>query len=126
MQEQQKEINELKEALKSAGNAQSISSVSSSETTNAASKTERDALLKQNAPNPFAKNTSIQFALPANATQGQLMVYNMNGTLVKSFTVTKGQNQVTFDKGALTSGNYMYALIVDGKKIDSKTMTLTK
>jgi hypothetical protein len=84
------------------------------------------AFLQQNAPNPFSQSTTIRFTLPPSAKQGQLAIYDMNGGMVRSFTVSGSQNQVTVDKGSLTSGNYMYSLIVDGKKVDTKTMVLTK
>jgi hypothetical protein len=35
-------------------------------------------------------------------------------------------NQVTIDGGTLSSGQYVYSLVVDGKKVDSKQMVLTK
>ncbi len=33
-------------------------------------------------------------------------------------------NEVTINAGALSSGQYMYSLLVDGKKVDSKNMFL--
>jgi len=50
----------------------------------------------------------------------------MNGHQLKSYALDKGPNQVTLDGGAISTGQYIYSLIVDGKKIDSKTMILTK
>lgn len=38
----------------------------------------------------------------------------------------KGSGQVTIEGNALAAGTYSYQLIVDGKAIDNKLMTLTK
>ncbi len=84
------------------------------------------AYIKQNAPNPFTKNTIIQYYLPADVHTAQLVVFDMNGHQLKSYTLSKEANRVNIDASTLSSGQYIYSLIVDGKKIDSKTMILTK
>src|SRR4051794_6023717 len=84
------------------------------------------AFLKQNAPNPFTRSTVIQFNLPTQSHTAQLGVFDMSGHQLKSYPLSNGANQVTIDAGSLASGQYIYSLIVDGKKIDSKNMMLTK
>ena len=126
MQEQQTEIDDLKNTIKSLGGSEKISSAINSDEASIKTAGTTGAYLRQNAPNPFSRSTIIQFTLPASAKQGQLVVYDMNGGIVKLFSVSGSQNQVTLDKGSLASGNYMYTLIVDGKKVDTKTMILTK
>jgi Chaperone of endosialidase len=116
IQQQQQQINELKNAIAALTGKQIVSGVL----------TKEDAYLKQNLPNPFNGNTTIQFSVPASAKQAQLLVYAENGSLLKSFSLGRGQSQVTFDKGILASGNYVYTLMVDGQKVDSKNMTLIK
>jgi hypothetical protein len=125
MQEQQKQIDDLKNLVKTLSSTNQTSSAMGSD--EASTKTAvSGAFLQQNAPNPFSQSTTIRFTLPASAKQGQLVIYDMNGGMIKSFTVSGSQNQITMDKGSLTSGNYMYSLIVNGKKVDTKTMVLTK
>lgn len=115
IQKQQAQIDELKRMLVSVkGNAVSDAADLSG------------AWLKQNAPNPFRQSTTIQFSLPVSAKDAQLLVYDQSGRLVKSVAVANGQNQVSIAKGSLPSGNYVYTLMVDGKKVDSKNMIVAK
>jgi hypothetical protein len=83
--------------------------------------------LDQNAPNPFNSNTIIRYNIPLNANNAQIIVTNVSGVALKTISINnKGLGQVVITAGTLTSGNYVYSLIIDGKKIDSKQMVLTK
>jgi len=85
------------------------------------------AYLLQNTPNPFSQNTVIRCYVPSSVTKAQLIVYSIDGKLLKSYTLNnKGINEVTINTGTLSSGEYIYSLLVDGKKMDSKKMILTK
>ncbi len=85
------------------------------------------ALLQQNAPNPFSSNTVIRCTVPPTAKGAQLQVYNSSGSLLKTYTLeNKGINEITISGGTLSSGQYSYALVIDGKTADSKNMILTK
>lgn len=65
--------------------------------------------------------------VPLTAKQARLLVYNFNGNLLKTYTLTnKGMNEVIINGGTLSSGQYTYSLSVDGKMVDSKKMILTK
>lgn len=121
--EQQEKIKELENTiatLKSPG-ASSASSATATIKTNISG-----AYLKQNAPNPFNQNTTVQYYLPASVHSAQLLVQDMSGHQLKSYTLTSGANQITIDGSTLSSGQYIYSLIVDGKKVDTKNMILTK
>ncbi len=119
--EQQRKIEELEKK-----NTSSNTGVISSNSNSAISSKVINAFLKQNSPNPFRQNTAVQYSLPENVNIAQLILFDMNGHQLKSYILNKGMNQLTIDGGALSSGQYIYSLIVDGKKIDSKTMILTK
>jgi hypothetical protein len=47
----------------------------------------------------------------------QLQQYNVNG---------KGKQTITISGNSLEPGMYLYALVVDGKEVDTKRMILTK
>jgi len=51
----------------------------------------------------------------------------MNGGLIKTIPINGNGNQaITVSGSSLTAGMYYYALIVDGKEIDTKKMILTQ
>jgi len=122
IQKQQKQIDELKSMITTS----SANSGTSDELATKTANFNSGAYIKQNAPNPFLQNTAIQYYIPSSAKQAQLIVYSIDGRQLKSFSLNNGMNQVTIDGGTLSSGQYVYALVVDGKKVDSKQMVLTK
>lgn len=83
--------------------------------------------LEQNLPNPFNSNTTIHYYVPSNMTNAKIIVTSLNGIVLKEIPVTsKGDGKVMINAGSLSSGNYIYSLIVNNKEIQSKQMTLTK
>ena len=85
------------------------------------------AVLNQNAPNPFNNNTIISFNIPSYMTSAELIIVDMNGQVIKNTAITgKGSGQIVITAGSLASGNYIYTLIVNGVKIATKQMILTK
>lgn len=83
--------------------------------------------LEQNSPNPFNSNTTIHYYVPSNTTNVKIIVTSLNGIVLKEIPVTsKGDGNVIINAGTLSSGNYIYSLIVNDKQIQSKQMTLTK
>jgi len=84
------------------------------------------AVLYQNVPNPFTVKTEIKFELPDKIANAYIMIFNMQGALVKQIQLQRQQQNVTINGSELTAGMYLYSLIVDGKEIDTKRMILTK
>lgn len=83
--------------------------------------------LYQNEPNPFTERTIIRVDIAENITNANLYVYNMNGEQISEYPITeRGETSVTINGGSLNAGMYLYALIADGKVIDTKRMILTK
>ena len=115
IEKQQQEIDELKQMI----NKLSAASQSSSLNIN-------EAYLQQNVPNPSSKNTTVRCYVPSFVTAAQLVIYNANGTQLKSFTVKSGINEININAGLLLAGEYSYALVVDGNKVDSKKMVIVK
>lgn len=108
------EIAELKEQLKSyEGAGKSLS--------------ETETLLYQNNPNPFSTDTEIKMSLPESTVNATVIVYNMEGRQLKELSVKgRGETGVKISASELHAGMYLYALIVDGKVVDTKRMILTK
>ena len=86
-----------------------------------------DAKLYQNAPNPWSSETIIRYRLPMSVANACIYIYDMQGTQLKSVPATgRGESQVTLTARDLKAGMYIYALVADGKLIESKQMILTK
>lgn len=80
-------------------------------------------VLNQNIPNPFAEKTTITYSLPSSVTSAQLIFYSNSGQMIKTVEIAnRGKGQLNVFAGDLSNGNYSYALVVDGKVIESKKM----
>jgi hypothetical protein len=118
IQEQQQEI----EALKAQNNGAKKGNLNDL----AAAGLGQRAELFQNQPNPFSENTTIRYRLPDDVNAAQLYLYNMQGEQLEKFSLPKGSGSLTLKGGSLRAGMYIYALVADGKELDSKRMILTK
>lgn len=65
-------------------------------------------------PNPANDQVVVRYALPAGASQGTLMVYNMQGQTVRQLQVSESEGTVTLQVADLPSGVYMYGLEAAG------------
>lgn len=84
-------------------------------------------ILYQNTPNPFGKETVIEYYITAMQQSAYIMIYDLNGRELSRYPITAtGKGKVTVNGENLSSGVYMYSLVLDGKEIDSKRMVYTK
>jgi len=84
-------------------------------------------MLYQNVPNPFNETTIIQYSLSDDINNAQILIFNMQGTLIKSYTnLGKTTGEISINGGEFNAGMYMCSLIANGKEIDTKRMILTK
>jgi hypothetical protein len=123
LKEQQAEINELKEILKSK-TVEVKSIIEKSGNSNLLNANEYKML--QNTPNPFRSETTIQYSLPKNVNNAKIAVFDLNGTLKIQFNNLSGVSKVVINGNSLPAGMYIYSLIVDGNEVLSKKMILTK
>lgn len=83
--------------------------------------------LLQNTPNPFSTNTVIKAIVPENVNRAKIVVYNLQGLELESYSISgRGNVAVEISSGRFSSGIYIYALIADEQIIDTKKMILTK
>ncbi|MBI5540518.1 MAG: tail fiber domain-containing protein [Bacteroidia bacterium] len=83
--------------------------------------------LYQNIPNPFKEKTTIRYYLPNESTMASLLVFDMNGKLIKTYPINStGNGNIEINGGELQPGMYMYSLIANGKEVDTKKMILTE
>lgn len=80
--------------------------------------------LYQNTPNPFSQNTVIAYKIVSTATKASTQIFDMTGKTIKKIEVLPSSTQITLEANGLTPGMYMYALVVDGKLVDTKRMIL--
>jgi len=56
-----------------------------------------------------------------------MYIFDMNGKQIESFDLQeKGKQSLTIKKNKLRAGMYFYCLIVNGKEIGTKIITLTE
>jgi hypothetical protein len=86
-----------------------------------------NAHLDQNIPNPANNSTTINYYLPQNAASASINISDINGKIIKSFSLpSNGNGQVTLQTNNLSAGTYQYSLIVNGSVLDNKKMVINK
>ncbi|MEO8148649.1 MAG: tail fiber domain-containing protein, partial [Bacteroidia bacterium] len=83
--------------------------------------------LEQNQPNPFTEKSIIRFYIPSSFHSAQIIITDLSGQQLKSYNIKNaGFGEIIIHANEFAAGNYLYSLIVDGAKVDSKKMELTK
>jgi hypothetical protein len=82
--------------------------------------------LLQNRPNPFDEATIIGVIVNKEFSykKAEIVVYDLNGKIVENLPVdlVSGVNEAFYEHGYGKTGTYFYALIVDDKEIQRKSM----
>jgi hypothetical protein len=88
----------------------------------------QDAWLGQNIPNPFAGTTTIPYYIPAGVSRAELVVRDVGGRELRRLELAErgAHGQVVLEMGLLGSGTYEYALVLDGRVVAVKQMTLVR
>lgn len=122
MEKQQQQINELKALVNSlaGNNTGNKSGAINSTVVNLSDK--NAVVLNQNVPNPFAESTVINYLIPGNFIKAQMIFTTTDGKLVKVVDITENAGALNIFANDLSNGVYSYALVVDGKTLDTKKM----
>lgn len=83
-----------------------------------------DSYIKQNIPNPTSSDTKIEYSVPVGTKDGAVIVFDMTGKLIKSFTLNQTKGEVLIKGEEFGSGLFHYSLIVEGKVIETKKMLI--
>jgi hypothetical protein len=82
--------------------------------------------LFQNKPNPFNKETIIEYNVTQEGT-ASIIIFDMNGKLLKTIPVKiPGKGSVVISANDLSPGMYYYTLLVNDREVDTKKMILTE
>lgn len=82
--------------------------------------------LKQNQPNPFKTETSIEYSLPQPYRNAYITIVASGGQHVRKIELNSQSGQVTVNNKGLTPGVYIYSLVIDEKIVASNKMVLSK
>ena len=122
MQEQQQQIEELKEEIKKIS-AKQLPFGNVSDNTVFLS----DVTLAQNVPNPFTENTTIPYNIPRGFNTAALIISDQAGRTIKQIMLSKtGKGIIKINATELRAGTFSYSIVVDGKTVDSKKMIVVK
>ncbi|MES2851162.1 MAG: hypothetical protein V4685_19075 [Bacteroidota bacterium] len=80
--------------------------------------------LEQNNPDPVSEYATLSYKVPSGS-KGQIFVYNQDGVVVKTASVSKNGQSVIYVKD-MPIGIYTYSLVLNGKSILSKQMLVAR
>jgi hypothetical protein len=89
-------------------------------------------LLQQNGefsnlyPNPSNGAVTLQYELPEGETEGELVLYDLQGTEVKRYTVDNTFKNIVLNNSELASGTYFYQLISGKGVVGVKKMVVVQ
>lgn len=83
--------------------------------------------LYQNVPNPVIDFAMINVEIPRDVKQASLCFYDVNGVKVKTYNLAeRGSFSFRVSASDFKYGLYMYALIIDGRVVETKRLIVNK
>ncbi|MBK7343798.1 MAG: tail fiber domain-containing protein [Saprospiraceae bacterium] len=81
--------------------------------------------LAQNVPNPYSQETIIKYYLPKSSKNARIRVTDMTGRLMLSYDLLEtGYGEIKVEAFSLLARTYVYELIIDDQRIDTKKMVV--
>jgi len=77
-------------------------------------------------PNPNNGITTIKYLLLPSETKGEVLFYNLDGRLVKTFKVVGSIGHIQIDNSDLPSGTYLYLIRSDMNTSETKKMIINR
>ncbi|HET6254695.1 MAG TPA: T9SS type A sorting domain-containing protein [Puia sp.] len=79
-------------------------------------------------PNPANNSTIIDYSLPSGVGAATCQIYGLGGNIVTTISLpaVQGKSQVQLNTSQLAQGMYIYALVVDGKVLDTKKLVVAR
>lgn len=86
---------------------------------------DREAVLSQNAPNPFNGQTAISCYLPETSDNSRIVVYDAMGNRVHFISLEgTGHHEIILDSTGLKPGIYTYSLMIGNRLAATKRMVV--
>jgi hypothetical protein len=117
LQEQQQQIDELKEM---------VNQLMKAEPGKRSNILLHNGSLEQNTPNPLTQSTTIRYRVPSGSRSARLVITDNTGKIIRQENLGEGAGTVQVDASLMSSGIYNYSLVVDGKLIESKKMVVAR
>jgi Secretion system C-terminal sorting domain len=76
------------------------------------------------APNPSNDLAVLSYEFSARPNNAQLVIYNVLGELVDSFSVSQRAGQLSVSTKELQNGIYFCSIMLDGKKMETKRLVV--
>jgi len=77
-------------------------------------------------PNPNSGTVTLQYELPKGETEGEIILYNQQGTEVKRYKVDGAFKNIIIDNTQLSQGTYIYQLVTSKGAVGVKKMVVMK
>ncbi|MCK9613874.1 MAG: T9SS type A sorting domain-containing protein [Bacteroidales bacterium] len=77
-------------------------------------------------PNPSNGAITLQYELPNGETEGELILYNMQGMEMKRYKIDNTFNDILLDNTQLPAGTYFYQLQTSKGAVGTKKMVIIK
>ncbi|WP_045467300.1 T9SS type A sorting domain-containing protein [Sporocytophaga myxococcoides] len=75
-------------------------------------------------PNPSSTSASINFKLPESLNEGEIVIYNEQGTIMKTLRVDNTFGMVLLNNSSLPAGTYYYLMKAGNSISDTKKMVV--
>ena len=75
-------------------------------------------------PNPFTNQAMVRYSLPEDSKNATLIIYDILGRQRNSYQINNTEGDVNINGTGLSSGVYLYSLVVDGKTLATKKMVV--
>ena len=67
--------------------------------------------------------TTIGFYIPETVQNAKLQITGIQGDIVKEIIIyNRGEGSLVIDTNDIENGTFFYSLIIDGQKLDTKTL----
>nr|WP_315206530.1 tail fiber domain-containing protein [uncultured Flavobacterium sp.] len=83
-----------------------------------------NAFMEQNIPNPFADQTTIRYQLPNGTNTAAIIVFDLNGLLIKNYPINSNQSELTIKSSDIGRGLFIYSLVQNGQQLVTKRMII--